>query len=154
MRQPERTADGEYRIANLDVVLLGEPGRGQVFTLHRQHGDVGGWISPQPLRPQFTAVIESDHDVVEFGPIHHMPVGDHDGPSANRGDHARAGLVLAFLAAPVFCGCLAGVDVDHARPEELRQPTELGALPLEEFGALNHLVVELFPLGGREPRCP
>jgi len=69
VREAERAADREDRVADLDHVALGEPGGNEIVVAEGHHGDVGRRIGPHPLRPQFAAVVEADDDVVEVRPV-------------------------------------------------------------------------------------
>ena len=86
MRQPERAADRQDCVADLNGIPFGEPGGNQIGAGDRQNGNVGGRIGPHPQRPQFTTVVKTDDDVVEFGTMNDMPIGDHDEPVGDAGD--------------------------------------------------------------------
>ena len=154
MRQAEGAADRQHGVADLQGVTTGEMGGFEIIPLDLHRRDVGHGVRPESDRPDFPAAVEADRDVVEFGPVDDVPVRDHHRPSGHQRDHAGAGLVFTRLAVLGPQRGLLGVDVDDRGPEELRQPSELGALSFERLGVARDLLVELLPLGVRQADRP
>ena len=88
MRQPERAADRQDGVADLNGIPFGEAGGNEIGAGNRQNGNVGGRIGPHSQRPQLTTVVETNDNVVELGTMHDMPIGDHDEPVGDAGNDA------------------------------------------------------------------
>ena len=154
MRQAKWTADGQHCVANFNGILLRQAGHIQIGFVEGQHGDIGAGVRPEPLGLQFAAVVEPDGDVVEFGPVNHMAIGDDDRSAGHLGNHARASLVFARLAVAGTQRRLIGIDMHHRRPQQLREPPDLGALPLQVLGIFPNLLVEPVPVARRQAFPP
>ena len=150
MGEAEGAADGQHGVADLQRILLGEPGGLQIVGLDVEHRDVGVGVGPGPLGVDLAAVVESEQDVVEVSPIDDVTVGDDHRPSGHPRDHAGPRLLLGRLAVPRTGQRLGGGDVHDRRPEELREPAQVPPLPLEHFAVLGNLLVEPVTVGGRQ----
>ena len=67
---------------------------------------------------------------------------------------AGAGLVLGRASSPGPAEPLGGIDVNHRRTQQLREPPQLHGLPFEWLGIPGGLFVEPLSLFGRDPNGP
>ena len=162
--QPERRAEGQHEVADLQGVAVAEVDRGQVAVADFQDGDVGRLVAPDAQRADDVAVGEPQVDPAGVGGTvgpavdeaglgrfrrggagDDVPVGEHEQPPVPHvrptgvtDQHAAAGLLHAaavLVAVPAF-------NVHHAGGGQPGDPRH--RLPAEQQRAVGG-PVQLFP---------
>jgi len=104
--EPERRADGEDPLADLEFIGIAQVGRRQALGVDLEQTDVAGFVGAQDLSHVFTVVVEFDHDLVglrhDVGVGQHKAVGRQDQPRAERLALARLARIAALEALEEF----------------------------------------------------
>ena len=121
MGEAKWAANGQYGVAKLKRIFVGESCWIQILPVDLHHPDVSTDVGPQSQGLYFPPVVETNGDVVEFSPIDHVAVGDDYRAASHAGNHTGARFIFACLAILWSQGRLFCVDVDNRRADELRE---------------------------------
>ena len=107
---PERVADRDHVVADLQGVGIADANRGQALGLDLEHGDIGAGVGAHELRRELAPVLEGDEDLL--GVADHVVVRD-DVTARRIHYHSRArGLLLPLRAVG---------QVEEAAEERIRE---------------------------------